>query len=223
MSSRPPRGFQGYTPAPVPETAIRDPVLQRYLDDELSRIAAAVNDVLNHVPDPPAPPVPETPHNVEVGSIMAWPADIGDVPTDGRWLHCNGQSVAVADHAELFAVIGYRYGGAGANFNVPNYAGEFLRGRDAGAGNDPDRAERTDRGDGTAGDAIGTKQAGQIQSHMHRIGLREFRSNRGPDRTEVHGWGGANTTAEASGETIGGNETRPRNVYVNWIIYRGRL
>jgi microcystin-dependent protein len=35
------------------------------------------------------------------------------------YLLCDGASYATADYPELFAVIAYTYGGAGANFNVP--------------------------------------------------------------------------------------------------------
>lgn len=36
------------------------------------------------------------------------------------WLFCNGNSYPTATYPRLFKVIGYSYGGSGANFNVPN-------------------------------------------------------------------------------------------------------
>jgi microcystin-dependent protein len=36
------------------------------------------------------------------------------------YLLCTGQSISTTAFPELFAVIGYTYGGSGANFNVPN-------------------------------------------------------------------------------------------------------
>ena len=39
------------------------------------------------------------------------------------WLICNGASLSTATYASLFAIIGYVYGGSGANFNLPNLAG----------------------------------------------------------------------------------------------------
>lgn len=36
------------------------------------------------------------------------------------WLFCDGSSYATATYPDLFAVIGYTYGGAGSNFNVPD-------------------------------------------------------------------------------------------------------
>jgi hypothetical protein len=39
----------------------------------------------------------------------------------GGWLACDGQALATADYPALFGLIGYTYGGSGANFNVPDY------------------------------------------------------------------------------------------------------
>ena len=55
------------------------------------------------------------------------------------YLECNGQSVSTTQYPELFNAIGYLYGGAGANFNVPDLRGEFVRGVDNGKGLDAGR------------------------------------------------------------------------------------
>ena len=39
-----------------------------------------------------------------------------------HWLHCDGQSLSVADNEPLFEQIGYRYGGSGGNFSLPRIA-----------------------------------------------------------------------------------------------------
>jgi microcystin-dependent protein len=46
------------------------------------------------------------------------------------WLICNGASYASASYATLFSVIGYTFGGSGANFNVPNLKGRVVVGID---------------------------------------------------------------------------------------------
>ena len=56
------------------------------------------------------------------------------------WLECNGQGVSTTTFAELFAAIGYTYGGSGGTFNVPDLRGEFVRGWDHGRGADSGRA-----------------------------------------------------------------------------------
>lgn len=61
---------------------------------------------------------------VAVGSIEMWPAAAA-IP-DNR-IRCHGQAVPVADYPDLFAIIGYAYGGSGANFRMPDYRNRFLR------------------------------------------------------------------------------------------------
>jgi microcystin-dependent protein len=92
------------------------------------------------------------------GCIYQWPLD---TPPTGLF-ECDGAAVSRATYARLFAIIGTAYGvGNGTStFNLPDLRGEFLRGWDHGRGVDADRAARTNRGDGTTGDHVGTKQAG---------------------------------------------------------------
>lgn len=47
------------------------------------------------------------------------------------WLLCDGTSYASASYTTLFNVIGYTFGGSGANFNVPNLKGKVVVGIDA--------------------------------------------------------------------------------------------
>lgn len=62
-----------------------------------------------------------------VGEIDIWP---GATAPLGKAI-CNGASYLVADYPALFAIIGYIYGGSGANFNVPNIKGAVPVGVDA--------------------------------------------------------------------------------------------
>ena len=50
-----------------------------------------------------------------VGELLECPTDT--VPDD--YLECDGSSVTTAAYPDLFAAIGYEYGGSGANFNSP--------------------------------------------------------------------------------------------------------
>ena len=47
------------------------------------------------------------------------------------WLLCDGTSYASASYTTLFNVIGYTFGGSGANFSVPNLKGKVVVGIDA--------------------------------------------------------------------------------------------
>jgi len=70
-------------------------------------------------------------------------------------LACDGTSLATVDQPALFDAIGYTWGGAGANFNIPNFKNRYLRHRDAA---------------GLAG-AVGTLQAELIGAHLHALSI----------------------------------------------------
>lgn len=62
------------------------------------------------------------------GSIHAF----AGIAAPTGYLLCDGTSYATATYPNLFAEIGYVYGGGGANFNVPNLKGRVVVGYDAG-------------------------------------------------------------------------------------------
>jgi microcystin-dependent protein len=53
-----------------------------------------------------------------IGGLMMWGVVNGGAPRG--WLRCDGASYNTVDYPELFAVLGYTFGGSGASFNVPN-------------------------------------------------------------------------------------------------------
>ena len=61
------------------------------------------------------------------GMVVCWAGAAGSVPAG--WLLCDGASVATATYSALHSAIGYVYGGAGANFNLPNLVNRFVRGQ----------------------------------------------------------------------------------------------
>lgn len=168
-----------------------------------------------------ANPHPQYAHiesRVKAGTTIIWHSEI---PPAG-YFECNGAAISRTTYSALFAVLGTRYGaGDGTTtFNLPDTRGEFLRGWSHGSGNDPDAATRLPRADAVAGDNIGTKQGGEVQSHHHTV--QEWRAS-GHDIT-----GGDNPVMSdslgslGSNRTIappaGGNETRPRNINVMFCI-----
>ena len=146
---------------------------------------------------------------VPSGGVVAFMKN--SIPTG--FLNCNGASISKTTYPELFAVIGYDYGGSADNFSLPDLRGEFLRGTDSGAAIDPDAATRTDRGDGTTGDVVGSKQPSEVLSHAHG---GTFRILAGGGSTGYAA--GANGKYDRSTSANGGNETRPRNVAVVYCI-----
>ena len=150
------------------------------------------------------------------------------VPTG--WLKCNGALLSRTTYASLFAVIGTTYGaGDGSTtFALPDLRGEFVRGADDGRGVD-------------AGRVLGSAQAGQNASHTHAASAspagghshvfenlaRAADQDRGVGNASL--WSIDNTatqTTSAVGDHIhavtvnadGGNESRPRNVAMHYII-----
>ena len=74
------------------------------------------------------------------------------------YLLCNGAFISTTSYADLFAAIGYTYGGAGPTFRLPDLRGEFIRGTDAGRGIDIGRTP-------------GSFQDHLVVSHNHSITL----------------------------------------------------
>jgi microcystin-dependent protein len=146
-----------------------------------------------------------------IGAIIDWPTEA--LPSFA--LACDGAAYSRTTYSALFAKIGTRYGvGDGTTtFNVPDRRGEFVRGFANGSANDPDRASRTDRGDGTTGDNVGTKQADAFKSHRHGFTNTTFQSTAGTGRTAVN-----TATINVFTQFEGGSETRPRNVSTNYCI-----
>ncbi len=164
-----------------------------------------------------------------VSSVTAIASKI--IPTG--WLLCNGQAVSRSTYSSLFTSIGTTYGkGDGSTtFNVPDYRGMFLRGVDAGAGNDPDTASRVAQGTGTAlvGGNLGTVQMDAFQGHLHRLlaildtqNGHEYGFSYGSPNNKGSAFkftdSGAYGTDGGYGTPRTTSETRPKNVYVNYII-----
>jgi microcystin-dependent protein len=135
------------------------------------------------------------------------------------YLICNGASLLRADYPALFTAIGTGYGASdGTHFNIPDFRGIFPRGVNNGAGNDPDAASRTAANPGgNTGDNVGSLQADDLKAHEHPIptvtdtgsGVTSILDNAVANKTE-------SSVIESS--PAGGNETRPKNLYVNFII-----
>jgi len=150
------------------------------------------------------------------------------------YLECDGSAVSRTTHARLFGELGVIYGnGDGSTtFNLPDYRGRFLRGFDNTAGADPDASSRTDRGDGTTGDAVGTKQLDALQGHFHFWRASNgTHSNGSPYYPVVSstswktGYSAISTAAVnelssdgTNGQPRASSETRPTNINVMYCI-----
>lgn len=133
-------------------------------------------------------------------------------------LDCAGQAVSRTRYARLFDRIGNMFGdGDGSTtFNLPDLRGEFLRGLDMGRGADPDSGARVNRGDGTAGDAVGTRQTSMFAAHSHGYTHPGDQFQTVPAGSQAYAvvWSPFGPSTGATG----GNETRPRNVNVRYVL-----
>jgi len=131
------------------------------------------------------------------------------------FLLCDGSAVSRTTYSALFTALGIAWGqGDGSTtFNLPDLRGRFLRGVDGAAGNDPDKASRTATNTGgNTGNNVGSLQADDFKSHIHGGILMAGVSASNLGSTLPNTVSGGQTSA------TGGNETRPKNVDVNFII-----
>lgn len=161
------------------------------------------------------------------GSVIAWAGS----SAPAGWLLADGKSYSRTTYARLFARISTSHGNGtsgtsgeagcpGADcFNVPDYRGRFLRGVASGQTTDPDRASRSAMNTGgNSGDNVGSVQSDHYASHSHGISNETAGAAGGVFLIQIGpAWtygGPATWNTNASG----GNETRPKNAYVNYII-----
>ena len=183
---------------------------------------------------------------VPIGGSIMWDSDI--MPTVGVWKKRNGVAISRTSYAKAFSILGVSFGsGDGSTtFNLPDNRGEFPRMVDDGAGVDLDASTRTDRGDNTTGDNVGTKQGDSNKSHDHIVdppstqttsdthrhenGLKNG-TNSTPGFQPVYATGQENTLytgydthghyvniAAFNSESTGGNQSCPINFNTYYIM-----
>jgi microcystin-dependent protein len=158
------------------------------------------------------------------GTIIAYAGPVipGQTPPPDGWLLCDGTPVLRAEYPDLFAALGTTWGsGDGSTtFNLPDLRGRFLRGNDSGSGRDPDRAGRgASNMGGNTGDAVGTVEGDDFRSHTHNYHavisiLADQSQPNHYNQTGAFSFLLKDNTSFATG----GNETRPVNASVNYLI-----
>lgn len=155
-----------------------------------------------------------------VGAIIIWAGDQSDVPFN--WRVCNGKSLKKTDYATLYSVLGENWvtdvGFHTDFFNIPDLRGVFLRGVNderSDSFRDPDIEQRVKlKGDSTLSkDLPGSYQTCMIQTHAHT--MTSGGGSSGPRSAlsiDTH------AEQERGSSATGGNETRPVNAYVYFII-----
>jgi hypothetical protein len=150
---------------------------------------------------------------VPSGAIFMFPTET----PPGGYLECNGAPVSRTTYAKLFAVLGTRYGAVdGLTFNLPDMRGQFVRGWDHGAGVDIDAVDRSPRADGVDGDVVGSTQTDEFENHEHTTPLYFF--DGATPRAKVRASYNAYFQSNAPTSSVGGNETRPKNINLMFCI-----
>lgn len=131
------------------------------------------------------------------GMVVCWAGAAGSVPAG--WLLCDGASVATATYTALHTAIGYVYGGAGANFNLPNLVNRFVRGQSTQTA-------------ATGGADSLTLSTAQMPSHTHTASVSDGGHTHGVNvysaggiAARVVGWGtgGVSATPSTQSATTG--------------------
>jgi microcystin-dependent protein len=187
-----------------------------------------------------------TQDNDNVGSVGLYMLESVPGP---KWLPMAGANFNRTTYAPLFAKWSTNFGlGDGSTTaGMPDIRGYGLRFWANGATTDPDRAARTDRGDGTAGDHIGTKQPDAMMDHTHflfntdnvttpngvpvtnaqQAAFQSTLTNVGSYDTFIQGSGTAATIGLSSGAsaksgtdalTFSLHESRMKNIYVGAYV-----
>ena len=180
-------------------------------------------------------------NGVPTGSVFCMA--VVSVPTG--YLECNGAAVSRTTYSALFAIIGVNYGsGNGSStFNLPDLRGEFVRGVDRGRGVDSGRNVATSQGSQNASHnhsvsitTSTTSLTGTITkiSETYASGGggatgvftkgSSAQAGNTPSRVDSSPAGSVSIDAShnhsVSGNTAnqGGNESRPRNIAMMYII-----
>jgi microcystin-dependent protein len=174
------------------------------------------------------------------GTILPFGGDKSKVPAG--FLPCDGTLYSATTYADLYNAIGSNWGGDASSFRVPDLRGLFLRGAGEGTG-DPDGANRVAiKPGGNTGDKVGSWQGDGTRSHIHNGTtnsdgahnhlLKSHQAGNSndsfrqyyvvdPDGNDTQrsfpSDGSAHQHAFTTDAT-GGNETRPKNAAVLYII-----
>ncbi len=173
-----------------------------------------------------------------IGAIIGFPGKRGTIPQG--WMLCDGRTLSTNEYPKLYEVIMELWGGdLEGVFNLPDLRGRFIRGVDYGVGRDQESMNREPSSlNGQGGDEVGSIQE-YSTALPNSVFTTESKGNHSHTYSEFdpqkNDWkGGGKPSGGFVGDSIqkdvgengghfhvieGGDlETRPTNVYLNWII-----
>ena len=143
-----------------------------------------------------------------IGAVLEWYSDT----IQENWLLCNGQAVSRIDYAELFNILGTKYGsGDGSTtFNLPNLQGKVAVGKDE---NDTDFDELGK----TGGEKEHKLTVEEMPRHTHTYARHHFWNGEQVDLADVLGEG---TVVKGSGINVPTSwvgENQPHNIMQPYV------
>jgi microcystin-dependent protein len=184
----------------------------------------------------PIPPLPipgmglTAPVGVPVGTVVAFAGQIASSSSENYkmniealgWMICDGRLCEVSQYPELFAVLGYLYGMGKdkdekddpSQFKIPDYRGLFLRGVD-------NRNKDEGRKDPDGPRQLGSLQEDALKAHQHTYNALQAVAT---PSEQGQAAGASSISTEVTIDpikpetSISPDETRPKNISVNYII-----
>jgi rhizosphere induced protein len=159
---------------------------------------------------------------ISAGMIICWGGQKNNIPPG--WHECDGTLLSQTQYANLYAAIGESFGQSppAGQFYLPDLRGQFVRGVDDGAGNDPDLSARHDmQNPSITYSGVGSVQASALQTHTHAYStIVEVSSNGIIDDAHAYGYASWASAAPA-GCNVSQSETRSTNAALYYIINLG--
>ncbi len=203
---------------------------------------AATGQVLKYDGQKFKPDTDKTGDGIPVGTIMPFAGPASKVPTG--WFLCNGDTLNRATFGALFGVIGNYWGpGNGVStFTLPDLRGQFLRGVSYASNADIDKNNRIPSATGLSSNEVGSRQedatalpkndftgvTSSAGAHQHDIPRTtgdpalttplSYLGDQGDNLADCKTKEAGNHTHTVQITGNGDRETRPKNVYVNYII-----
>lgn len=160
---------------------------------------------------------------IPVGTIIPFAGEDPNALEHQGWICCDGRSLMKDNFAELFKSIGNLWGGtaAGTMFSLPDLRGQFLRTQTDDKSLDPDQDLRQPMGTGTPSE-VGSSQTYGTAPPKTPFKASISNLKRDPvsyidgcmDRPARTNKNTSNATVQSGGD----KETRPKNKYVYFLI-----
>jgi hypothetical protein len=171
---------------------------------------------------------------IPIGTIMAYGGDVNNISIkkdieQRGWLVCNGEYIPCDEYRELFDVINNYFSdgqtaAAGRvcqeRFQLPDIRGRFLRGVNYAATDKNNKPRDPECREQNNCDKVGLVQKDTFRKHSHGYRTNTWFWNEG--KTGGRYIRGDHTTDflhnDRTDEEGNSEETRPKNIHVNWII-----